>query len=103
MKKVVVLNSGGFDSSVLINDVCSLFEDENTEVYSLHFLYGAPNEREQKKCVKKMCDRLGVENVVIRLPKIKWSKSKFYNIKATDYESNYLEYRYPYFSYLDWL
>lgn len=93
MKKVVVLNSGGFDSSVLINDVCNLFEDENTDIYSLHFLYGAPNEREQKKCVKKMCDRLGVENVVIRLPKIKWSKSKFYNIKATDYESNYLEYR----------
>ena len=93
MKKVVVLNSGGFDSSVLINDVYCLFEDEDTEIYSLHFLYGAPNEREQKKCVKKMCERLGVENVTMRLPKISWSKSKFYNTKATDHASNYLEYR----------
>ena len=77
MEKIVVLNSGGFDSVVLMNDVRG-FLDPEADIYSLHFLYGAPNEKMQKKCVKKVCKKVGAHYKEIRLPKFDWTKHEFY-------------------------
>ena len=50
--KVIVLCSGGFDSVTLMNYL-HILEEEN-EIYSLHFLYGARNEKQQLECVNKV-------------------------------------------------
>ena len=92
MKRIVVLNSGGFDSVILLNHIVSNLE-EDCEVYSLHFKYGAPNEKEQLNKVNKVCSKLGVSNKVITLPKIDWSNSNFYEKDFKDINSQYLEYR----------
>lgn len=90
MSKIVVLNSGGFDSIVLMNYLKTI-QGEN-EIYSLHFLYGARNEEEQLRCVNKVCEKLGAHNKVITLPKFEWTNSSFYE-KDYDIKGQYLEYR----------
>lgn len=89
-EKVVVLNSGGFDSIVLIHHVYTV--RKGAEIHSLHFNYGSLNEEQQKKCVDKVCEKLGAVNKTIDLPKFDWTKSNFYN-QGYDYTSQYLEYR----------
>lgn len=91
MSKIVVLNSGGFDSIVLMNYLHYILGED--EIYSLHFLYGAKNEMQQRECVKKVCEKIGViEDKVIQLPKIDWTKSDFFN-EGYNKETQYLEYR----------
>ena len=91
MSKIVVLNSGGFDSVVLMNYLH--FIQEENEIYSLHFLYGAVNEKQQLECVNKVCEKVGANNKVITLPKIDWTTSEFYNVDTYSDETQYLEYR----------
>lgn len=91
MSKIVVLNSGGFDSVVLMNYLHTI-QGEN-EIYSLHFLYGANNEKQQLECVNKVCEKIGAVNKIIQLPNIDWSKGQFFNKDTHDYETQYLEYR----------
>lgn len=91
MKKIVVLNSGGFDSVTLLNylyKVCSVA----AEIHSLHFLYGARNTYQQEKCVDKVCEKCGAVNMKIPIPPFSWTKSNFYG-QGYDYETQYLEYR----------
>ena len=90
--KIVVLNSGGFDSIVLMNCLHYLQEEEN--IYSLHFLYGERNEKQQLECVNKVCEKIGVkENKIIKLPNFDWTSSDFYKQGYDSLESQYLEYR----------
>lgn len=91
MEKTVVLNSGGFDSITLINYLY-LFENKKN-IHSLHFLYGANNEKQQLECVNKVCDKFGIINKVIKLPKIDWTHNDFYKNSGYNYEKQYLEYR----------
>lgn len=91
MSRAVVLNSGGFDSVVLMNYVHTILGVES--IHSLHFLYGAPNEKEQLKCVTKVCRKLGATNKVIKLPPIDWTQSKFFTDGPFQESSQYLEYR----------
>ena len=91
MSKIVVLNSGGFDSVVLM-EYLHFIQEEN-EIYSLHFLYGANNEKQQLECVNKVCERVGAVNKVIQLPPIDWTQSKFFNDGEYTASSQYLEYR----------
>lgn len=91
MSKIVVLNSGGFDSVVLMNYL-HFIQDEN-EIYSLHFLYGANNEKQQLECVNKVCEKLGAVNKVIQLPLIDWTQSNFFKAEGYEKQSQYLEYR----------
>ena len=91
MSKIVVLNSGGFDSVVLMNYLHTIQEED--EIYSLHFLYGANNEKQQLKCVNKVCEKVGAVNKVIQLPKIDWSHNDFFNPEGYDKQTQYLEYR----------
>lgn len=92
MSKIVVLNSGGFDSVVLMNYLYTIQEER--EIYSLHFRYGANNEKQQLRCVEKVCDKLGANNKVITLPKIDWTKSNFFEEEGyASKDAQYLEYR----------
>ena len=91
MSKIVVLNSGGFDSITLMNYLHTIQEEK--EIYSLHFLYGANNEKQQLECVNKVCEKVGAVNKVIQLPPIDWTQSKFFNDGEYTASSQYLEYR----------
>lgn len=91
MSKIVVLNSGGFDSVVLMNYLHTI--QEENEIYSMHFQYGAKNEDQQLKCVKRVCDKVGaIQNKVIRLPEMNWTNNNFFN-DGYEQSSQYLEYR----------
>ena len=90
-EKIVVLNSGGFDSVVLLHDV--VYDNETSEVHSLHFTYGELNRKSQNKYVDKVCKKLGVVNKKITIPKINWSSNKFYDKGVLEFNSQYLEYR----------
>lgn len=89
-EKVVVLNSGGFDSIVLIHHVYTV--RKGAEIHSLHFNYGSLNEEQQKKCVDKVCEKLGAVNKIIDLPKFDWTTGNFYK-EGYDYDTQYVEYR----------
>lgn len=91
MSKIVVLNSGGFDSVVLM-EYLHFIQGED-EIYSLHFLYGANNEKQQLECVNKVCEKVGAVNKVIQIPKIDWSKGEFFSKGEYKSSSQYLEYR----------
>ena len=92
MSKIVVLNSGGFDSVVLMNYLHTIQEEK--EIYSLHFRYGANNEDQQLKCVKKVCDKVGaIQCKIIDLPKMNWTKNEFFGSVEHSKQSHYLEYR----------
>lgn len=89
-EKIVVLNSGGFDSVVLMNVIRNTYPD--TEIHSLHFRYGARNEEQQLRCVEKVCKKVGAVSTVIDLPKFTWTSNNFYK-EDNVYETQYLEYR----------
>ena len=91
MSKIVVLNSGGFDSVVLMNYLHTILGEEN--IHSLHFLYGANNEKQQLECVNKVCEKLGAVNKVIKLPLIDWTASNFFTDTEYEVGAQYLEYR----------
>ena len=67
LEKIVVLNSGGFDSVVLMNCIHNWFP--NAKIHSLHFRYGARNGEQQLKCVEKVCKKINAISQVIDLPK----------------------------------
>lgn len=90
MSKIVVLNSGGFDSVVLLHYI--KFENPNSEITSLHFKYGARNQKQQLESVDNVCERLDIRNVCIDIPPISWTSRDFYG-ESNSYESQYLEYR----------
>lgn len=89
--KAVVLNSGGFDSIVMINYLYTILGETN--LHSLHFLYGAKNEQQQLRCVEKVCDKLAIPNKVIKLPAIDWTSGNFFDKDNKGDYDNYLEYR----------
>lgn len=90
MSKIVVLNSGGFDSVVLMNFLHTL--EGEREIFSLHFIYGARNAKQQEACVDKVCEKCGAVNTKINLPPFSWTKNNFYE-DNWEYETQYLEYR----------
>ena len=91
MSRIVVLNSGGFDSIVLINYLHTIQGEDN--IHSLHFLYGANNEEQQLRCVNKVCEKLRAVNKIIQLPPIDWTRSDFFKDSEYKIASQYLEYR----------
>lgn len=90
MSRVVVLNSGGFDSITLINLVHKMWGD--LEIHSLHFLYGARNTKQQEECVDRVCKKIGAVNVKIPLPPFTWTTGEFYK-PGYDDKTQYVEYR----------
>ena len=90
MKKIVVLNSGGFDSTTLLAELAST---EECEIHSLYFDYGQPNYPYDSKCAKENAEKLGAIHHEIFLPKITWTKNTFYNTSINEYKTQYLEMR----------
>lgn len=93
MEKIVVLNSGGFDSVCLCHYVRENHPD--AEIHSLHFEYGNRNRIMENHCAKKVCKKLNMVHHKVRLDPIKWSKSTLYGHKTSnDFgDEQYLEYR----------
>lgn len=93
MKKIVVLNSGGFDSVCL----CHWVRDNNpdAEIHSLHFEYGNRNHLMETNRAKRVCKKLNMINHVVKLKPIKWSQSTLYGRKTSNEygDEQYLEYR----------
>ena len=54
MKKVVVLNSGGFDSTLLIK---FLKHDYKAELHSVYFSYGQFNDIPAAECAKMNAEK----------------------------------------------
>lgn len=90
MEKVIVLNSGGFDSTVLIHYVKDYYP--SAEIHSLHFSYGQRSSDEELKWSEYNAEKVGAVIKNITLPPFDWTKSNFYN-DGYDYESQYLEWR----------
>ena len=67
MKKIVLVYSGGLDSTVLLH---FLVHNKN-EVKTLTFDYGSRHNEREYECAKKNCDLLGIENKLIKLDFIK--------------------------------
>lgn len=90
MEKIVVLNSGGFDSTVLLHFVRDNYPD--AEIYSLHFSYGQRSEKEELKWSEYNAEKVGAKIKNINLPMFSWTTSNFYNV-GYEYETQYLEWR----------
>lgn len=91
MNRIVVLNSGGFDSVCLMHEVREAYPD--WDIYSLFFDYGQPNVKEEKACAEKIAEKVEATFYEIKLPEFYWTKSTFYSGKETTSEDNYLEMR----------
>lgn len=90
-ESIVVLNSGGFDSTILLHKVVS--ENPGTLVYSVHFNYGQNNLNEEFKCAEKNSNKLGCIFVPVNLPTFSWTTSDFYEESFKSVEKQELEYR----------
>lgn len=90
MEKIVVLNSGGFDSTVLIHYVREQYPD--AEIHSLHFSYGQRSCESELRWSNYHAKQVSAKIKEIELPKFDWTKSNFYE-DGFEYKSQYLEWR----------
>lgn len=90
MKKTVVLNSGGFDSTVLLK---YLKDDYKAELYSLYFHYGQLNDEIAAEFATKNAEKYCVSHTEITIPKIAWTKSAYYGNTYESFDERYLEAR----------
>ena len=88
-EKVIALNSGGFDSVVMLH---RLVIDDNKDVISLFFNYGQRNSAKERECARKVANNLGLEHIEIDLPPINWSASSLYD-STQDSTNQYIEMR----------
>lgn len=90
-KKVLMLNSGGFDSAVLFHE---LVLSRRHEVVSLFFDYGQSNAKEECSAVKSMCERHGHELMKLELPRFDWSGgAAVTGERPADWKAEYVEMR----------
>lgn len=89
-EKIVVLNSGGFDSSVLIHYVRD--EHEDAEIHSLFFEHGQRSLPMEKKWSEYNANRVGAIHHAIPIAKFRWTQGEFYN-EGWDFKTQYLEWR----------
>jgi 7-cyano-7-deazaguanine synthase len=89
-EKIVVLNSGGFDSTVLLASLCA---EEKYEVHSIYFSCGQLNDPMCSRIAERNASELGAIHHVFDLPKFSWTNSNFYDKDINEYHSQYLEMR----------
>ena len=89
MNRVIALNSGGFDSVVMLH---RLVIEDNKDVLSLFFNYGQRNSEKERECARKVANNLGLEHIEIDLPPINWSHSSLYD-STEDSMNQYIEMR----------
>lgn len=89
MDKIVVLNSGGFDSVCLLHYLSDYYI--SSEVYTLFFDYGQRALDKEIESAKRVSEKFGFAFHPIKLPKFNWSAS---GLVCTDNsEDYYLEMR----------
>lgn len=88
--KVIVLNSGGFDSICLMHYIKHTLKKE---ILSLFFDYGQKNAEQERECSQKCSIELGCQHLNISLPPMLWSKSSVTNKNNTDINNQYIEWR----------
>lgn len=89
MEKIVVLNSGGFDSVCLMNLVREMYP--GYEIHSLFFEYGQySNEVEY---AKRVAEKIGAIFKEISLPIFDWTKNDFYMFDIKQGKNEYIEMR----------
>lgn len=91
-EKIVVLNSGGFDSVTLLHDI-RFNSDPSTEIHSLFFDYGQRSVEQEKHCSMIVAHKLNCVPHIIELPTFSWTHSNFFTEGYESAESQYLEYR----------
>jgi len=64
MNKVVVVYSGGLDSTVLLTKCIKEFD----EVVALNFSYGSKHNVKEREAAHKVCSKLNIELVLVDLP-----------------------------------
>jgi 7-cyano-7-deazaguanine synthase len=64
MSKVVVIHSGGLDSTVLLAKCKREFD----EVIALNFNYGSKHNERERRAAVEVCNALGIKQVQINLP-----------------------------------
>lgn len=84
--KILCLNSGGFDSVVLLYEV--RYRNPDAEIHTLIFNYGQKSWPKEYECALKSSNKVGAKLEVINLPEFTWSKN--YNNFEND---NFIEYR----------
>lgn len=88
---IVVLNSGGLDSVVLLHKIREERPDE--DIHCLHFDYGQNNRLEEYSAAVKSSAKVGARFIPIHLPNFNWTSSGFYGGKFVDSASQELELR----------
>lgn len=83
-KRIIVLNSGGFDSTVLIHTVAK--DNPSAEITSLFFDYNQNSLQWERACAYNHCVTLGLKWKEIKLPDFNW-------VDRDRLESSFLEYR----------
>lgn len=71
--RIVILNSGGFDSVVLAHEVNYLNPD--SEIHNIFFDCGQLCVKEERRCSKSCAEKLGFIYKEITLPEFNWSNS----------------------------
>lgn len=87
-EKIVLLNSGGFDSVVMAYRLRDINPD--AKIISLFFNYGQPNYKYECSCALACCEHLEMEFREIILPNFIWTNSDFYEGSV---DNQYVEYR----------
>lgn len=89
--KIVALNSGGFDSVVMLHYLRDTYHD--AEIHSLHIDYRQRNSSQEERCAKKVCEKLNIEYHDLFIEPFSWTKSEFYNDGYKDNKSQEVEFR----------
>lgn len=89
-EKLLLLNSGGFDSVTLAYRLRQIYPD--AEITALFFDYGQRNVEIEKKCADRCAARINATLLHEPLRKFHWTHGHFYDGTA-DTKGQYLEYR----------
>lgn len=89
-EKIIVMNSGGFDSTVLANRVREIYPE--AEILNLFFDYTQPSYKPERDCSYRTAYDLGFEFMEVKVPPFLWTSGKFYK-KSFETSEQYIEYR----------
>lgn len=89
--KSIILNSGGFDSVVLIHALC--LNNTETEYTSLFFNYGQRNLEQERKSAIKVAEKFDLKHYEITIPRLPWSNSDLLSEGSTENFVEYVEMR----------
>ncbi|MBO8161097.1 MAG: 7-cyano-7-deazaguanine synthase [Thermosipho sp. (in: Bacteria)] len=89
-EKVIVLNSGGFDSVVLIKWLAQ----QKYDIVSIFFDYEQRNVKQEREKARKVAKEVKAEHIEIKLPKFEWSNNSLYDKSlGIDIKNQYIHMR----------